>query len=100
MRIVMFMEWDGVTPAQYDAARDVVKWETDAAPGGVLHVATFTDKGLRVTDVWESAEDFQRFVQTRLMPGVRQVGIPGEPKVEVYPLHALFTPAFTAVGVG
>jgi hypothetical protein len=47
-----------------------------------------------VTDVWESPEDFQRFVQTRLMPGVQQLGIQGEPKVELHPAHALFAPAF------
>ena len=97
MRTIMLMEWDGVSPEQYDAARDVVNWEGNVPDGAVLHVAAFSDKGLRVTDIWESPEDFQRFVQTRLMPGVQQLGIQGEPKVELYPVHGLFTPAFEAL---
>lgn len=94
MAIVMFMSWDGVTAEQYDRVRKVVNWEGDVPPGGMFHVAAATEKGLRITDVWASAEDFQKFVDTRLMPGVQQLGIPGQPTVEVFPVHALFTPAF------
>ena len=97
MRTVMLMEWAGVTPEQYDAARDLVNWEGNVPGGAVFHVAAFSDRGLYVTDVWESPEDFQRFVQTRLMPGVQQLGIQGEPKVELHPVHAVFAPAFKAL---
>jgi hypothetical protein len=97
MRTVMLMEWAGVTPEQYDAARDLVNWEGNVPDGAVFHVAAFSDRGLHVTDVWESSEDFQRFVQTRLMPGVQQLGIQGEPKVELHPVHGLFAPAFKAL---
>jgi hypothetical protein len=92
MAIVMFMQWDGVTREQYEAARKLVNWEGDPPPGGVLHVAAVTDQGLRVTDVWESNEMLQSFVANRLMPGVRQVGIESNPRVEVFPMHAIFTP--------
>jgi len=44
--------------------------------------------------VWQSAESFETFVEKRLMPGVQQLGIPGEPQVGIYPVHALFTPTF------
>jgi hypothetical protein len=93
MAITMIMEWPGVTAEQYDAVRDIVHWERVLPPGGLAHIATVTPDGLRVTDVWDSAEDFQRFVDERLMPGVQQVGIAGEPKVEIFPNHALFLPA-------
>ena len=95
MAVVMVMEWDGVTAEQYDAARELVNWEGNVPAGGMFHVAAVTDQGLRVTDVWESADAFQAFVADRLMPGVQQLGIPGQPRVEIYPVHALFTPAFT-----
>jgi len=95
MAVVMIMEWEGVTPAQYDQSLDVVKWETDVPPGGMYHVAAFDGSNLRVTDVWESAEQFQQFVEQRLTPGVKQVGIQGEPKVEIYPAHRIFTPGYT-----
>jgi len=94
MAVVMFMEWEGVTREQYEAVRKLVNWEGDAPAGGMFHVAAITDKGLRVADLWQSAETFQAFVQNRLMPGVQQVGITGEPHVEVHPVQALFTPAF------
>ena len=94
MAVVMFMEWDGVTLKQYEDIRKLVNWEGNHPAGGMFHVAAITDTGIRVTDLWESAEAFQTFVGQRLMPGVLQLGIPGEPKVEIYPVHALFTPAF------
>jgi hypothetical protein len=97
MAIAMMMRWEGVTPEQYDAARKLVDWEGKPAEGGLLHVAAFDDRGLRVTDVWETPEAFQAFVAGRLMPGVKQLGIHGEPVVEIVPVHALFTPAFERV---
>jgi hypothetical protein len=97
MSVVMIMEWPGVTKEQYEQTRKLVKWETDIPQGAMFHVATFDDKGLRVVDLWQSAEAFQSFVDKRLMPGVQQAGIQGEPKVEIYPAHALFTPGFRPV---
>lgn len=93
--IVMEMVWDGVTPEQYDEARDVVGWEAEAPTGGILHVASFEGDQLRVTDVWESAEDFQRFVDDRLTPGVQKVGITGEPQVVIRRAHRIFSPLMT-----
>jgi hypothetical protein len=42
----------------------------------------------------ESAEAFDVFVQDRLMPGVKKLGIPGEPQVEILPAHAVFAPGY------
>jgi hypothetical protein len=92
MAVVVWIEWDGVTVEQYDAARKLVNWEANPPTGGIFHVAAVADQGLRITDVWESAEAFQTFVERRLMPGVKQLGIQSEPRVQIYPLHALFTP--------
>jgi hypothetical protein len=97
MAVAMMMRWAGVTSEQYDAVRKIVDWEGNPAPGGLFHVAGFDDAGLHVTDIWERSEDFQAFVADRLMPGVKQVGIPGEPMVEIVPVHALFAPAFKRV---
>lgn len=94
MAIMMLMEWPGATPEQYDELRRVVDWEQDKAVGGLFHVAAFDEGGAHITDVWESAEAFQRFTDERLMPGVQKVGIPGEPKVQVLPAHAVFAPGY------
>jgi hypothetical protein len=92
MPIMMQMKWAGVTKAQYEAVRKSVAWETDKPEGGRFHVAALEPQGLRVVDLWESAELFNRFVETRLMPGVKAAGIQGDPQIEVLPVHAIFAP--------
>lgn len=92
MAVMMIMEWDGVTAEQYEETKQTVNWEGEAPGGGILHVTAFDGSAIRITDVWESAEAFQSFVDVRLMPGVQKVGIAGQPRVEIYPLHDLFTP--------
>jgi hypothetical protein len=92
MAIVMSMKWEGVTPDQYEQARKVVNWEGDQPQGGMFHVAGFHNNTLRVTDIWESENDFNAFVQSRLMPGVAQIGIQGEPQVEMFPVQAIYLP--------
>ena len=87
---VMQMRWAGVTPEQYEEARSRVNWESDPAEGGLLHVAGFDGDSLRVTDVWDSPEHFQRFAEERLMPVVKEIGIEGEPEVAFYPVQAIF----------
>ena len=97
MPIVMMMEWDGITAAQYDHVRKIVNWEGNRAKGGLFHVAAITPKGLRVTDLWDSAEDFNSFVENRLMPGVAQAKIAGQPRVEIFPTHAISTPGYQKI---
>ena len=97
MAVVMNMEWDGVTREQYEAVRKITNFEGNAPAGGLFHVASFTDKGLQVTDLWRSAEDFQAFVETRLTPATKEAGIQGEPRVQLNPVHNLFTPGFRAL---
>jgi hypothetical protein len=95
MPVVMIMRWEGITPQQYHDALELIDWEGNVPPGGLFHVAAFDERGLRVTDVWESAEQFQQFAEQRLMPGTKQLGLPGEPTVEIYPAHRVFTPGYT-----
>lgn len=94
MPVMMIMEWTGVTREQYDAVAATVAFERDAPLGGLFHVAAVDANGLRVTDVWERPEDFQAFVEQRLMPGVQRVGISGEPRVTVLPAIKVFAPGY------
>jgi hypothetical protein len=94
MPVVMYMEWDGFTPQQYDEVRANVSWEQDAPQGVILHVPWFADGGVRVLDLWDSAEDFQSFVDARLMPAVQAAGVTGEPRIQINPLYSrAFAPA-------
>lgn len=90
---MMIMKWDGVTLDQYEAVKRIVDWETYPAEGGQMHATAHDGSGLRITDVWDSPEAFQTFVDGRLMPAVMQVGLSNQPDVEIYPLHDLFIPA-------
>ena len=92
MKIVMLMKWDGVTPDQYEKLRGIVNWEGDTPKGAIFHVAAFDADGIRVTDIWDSADDFNNFVQSRLMPGTNEVGVSGAPQVEILPAYAIFVP--------
>ncbi len=92
MPVMMIMEWKGVKPEQYEAARKLVNWEGQEPAGAIFHVASFGDDSLHVTDVWETPQDFDRFVQERLTPGTQKVGIQGQPAVKVFPVHATFVP--------
>jgi hypothetical protein len=86
------MSWPGVTKEQYDALRPIVRWETDVPDGAHFHTAYFDGGGIKVVDVWDSPADFDRFFETRLMPGIQQVGIAGQPDVQWYDAHAVFIP--------
>ncbi|CAN5801215.1 hypothetical protein BH23CHL4_BH23CHL4_10580 [soil metagenome] len=97
MAVAVFISWEGMTSDQYETARQVVNWEGDPPSGLLLHVSAFGDQGLQVTDIWESAEDFQAFVQSRLMPGMAQMGVSSQPETLVREIHALFTPGFQRV---
>lgn len=94
MAIIMQMTWPEASQEQYDQLRETVGWERDHPDGGMFHAAAFDDKGAHIFDVWESAEKFQRFNDDRLTPGVQQVGIPGQPDVQIRDAHAIFAPAY------
>ena len=95
MAVAMFMRWSGLTPEQYDAARALVPFNRESAPGGLFHVVGFDDQGIHVADVWESTEQFQAYLTERLAPAFAQLGFTGQPEVAVVPIHTLLTPGFT-----
>ncbi|MHB9861737.1 hypothetical protein [Streptomyces sp. YIM S03343] len=90
MAVVLSLRWSGVTPEQYDAVRDLVRWEEQVPEGAVLHAAWFAEGTLHVTDVWNTQADFEKFFADRLMSAVKEAGIPGEPETEFSHLHRRF----------
>lgn len=91
-RVVVLMNWEGVTKAIYEQAREQINFEGDVPKGLVVHIATFGEKGIRIVDIWESEKDFNNFARDRLMPMTGKLMIGAEPNIEVYPLHVLFIP--------
>jgi hypothetical protein len=92
MSIVMQMHWPEVSRDQYEQARKIVGWEVNTPKGAKYHVAFFAKDGFHVLDVWESAQDFNNFLETRLMPGIQRIGIKGQPNVEICEVQATFAP--------
>jgi hypothetical protein len=92
MAIVWMLEWAGITPEQYDELRQRVNWEGDVPDGLRFHVAAFDGKGLVVTEVWDSPDHVQPFMDGRFLPVVRQMGINSMPRVDLYPTHRVFSP--------
>jgi hypothetical protein len=87
MATVIMQRWDALTPHQYDTLRGIVGWDRDIPTGMRFHVASFDDGVLRMTDVWDSAEQFNEFVTSRIVPGLQQLGVPGTPDIIVTETH-------------
>jgi hypothetical protein len=92
MAVVMNMRWSGVTVDLYEAARRTVGWEEDVPAGARQHVASFDEQGLLVTDIWDSAAQFDRFVEERLGPATQRPEIEGQPEVIITEVHRTFSP--------
>ena len=92
MAVVWLLEWDGITPEQYDELRRRTSWDTDV-PDGLQHqVAAFSDRALVITQVWKSPEHVMRFMEDRLLPAVNAMGIRSMPRVDQYPVHSILQP--------
>jgi heme-degrading monooxygenase HmoA len=83
MAVVVTQEFEA-TPEDYEKVNEKIG---DAAPEGLI-VHTVTELGgdrWKLVDVWESAEDFQNFVQNKLIPAIAEVNpdAPQAPQPEI-----------------
>ena len=88
MAILAIFRGNNITKQMYESLREEVDWEHKHPTGVILHAAAFDDSGnnIRVADVWESAEDLNRFVNERLMPIMQEAKVPG-PEVEIFQIN-------------
>jgi len=82
MSIVVRFAPASLTIEQYEAVRRAEEDGGLQSPDGRdYHVCFGTDGELKVSEIWDSPEQFEAFVE-RLMPILADVGIdPGEPQV-------------------
>jgi heme-degrading monooxygenase HmoA len=67
MAVAMVMEAPGMTAELYDSVMEHLEWsEQDLPDGFISHYAGPTEDGMLVFDIWESQEDFERFLESRL----------------------------------
>lgn len=86
MAVVMRFTPQGMTAAKYDECVKRLEQAGAGAPAGRLYHVCFGDKNnLRVSDIWDSRESFEKFRQT-LTPIVQELGIDtGDPDfIEIY----------------
>lgn len=57
------------------------------APGGMFDWVTQTADGIRVTDVWQTKEQFEAFAEKQIGPFTQEVGIPAPPAVQFFEVH-------------
>jgi hypothetical protein len=93
MAIAVVMDFAGATLDQYDRVIEkmALKQGGPMPEGGVSHWVTGTDEGIRVTDVWQSREQFDRFAQEQIGPFTREVGITEQPRMSFFDVHNYLT---------
>jgi hypothetical protein len=90
MAVAMYLHWPGLTSDQYDAIMARLGLDANPPAGAVLHMATVSDEGVEVVDIWQTEQAFNGYLEQRLLPAVSELGISGEPEVRLVPLHNLY----------
>jgi hypothetical protein len=88
MPVAIIMDFPGGTLEQYDEIIKKMGLEDGSTPpGAIFHWVTATDDGLRVVDVWETREVFDKFAEEQIGPYSQEVGIPGPPQTTYHDVH-------------
>lgn len=94
MAVAVQLDFAGATLEQYDeVCKKMGLTPKGPGPAGAIsHFATLTDSGLRVVDVWQTREQFDKFAQEQIGPFSAEVGLPGPPEMQFFEVHNYFTP--------
>lgn len=94
MAIAVQLDFDGATLDQYDqiCGKMGLTPKGPGPAGAVSHFVTQTDSGIRVIDVWETREQFEKFAETQIGPYSAEVGITAPPTTQLFEVHNYFLP--------
>jgi hypothetical protein len=73
MSVVLMLEMPGMTPEVYEAINERIGFPGSAPEGLLAHIAAVEEAGMRVADVWESEQQFERFLQDELLPAMGEI---------------------------
>jgi len=90
MAVAVYTRWAGVTSDQYNSIMSRLELDANPAAGEVLHVASLTDEGLEVCEVWQTEQAARGFLERRLLPVAQELGVAGEPEIRITALHNLY----------
>jgi len=93
MAVAVQLEFTGASLEQYDQVVKKMGFTPGGkgAPGGLFHWVTKTQDGFRVTDVWETKEQFERFSREKIGPYVAEVGFPSPPRITFFEVYNYLT---------
>ena len=96
MAVAVQMDFDGATLAQYDqiCGKMGLTPKGPGPAGAISHVVTQTDSGMRVVDVWETREQFDKFAQEQIVPFSQEAGLTAPPQMQFFEVHNSFTPGY------
>jgi hypothetical protein len=95
MPVALLEENPVMTPELYDQVRERLDLENNPATGLIFHAAGAGHGSWVAYDVWESRAAWDRFVDERLQPAVKEVftaaGLQSPPphRQEIFELHTL-----------
>ena len=92
MIYVTTLDITGLTPEEYRAVLDEMGVESRPAAGIFLHLTTKTDFGYRIVEIWDSKEGFEEFLEKRLGPASKAIGLSRKTDISITPLHNFFAP--------
>ena len=94
MAVAIQMDFEDATLEQYDGilSRMGLTPGGSPPPGALSHFVAATDGGMRVVDVWESREVFDRFAEEKIGPYSAEVGITTPPTLEFLEVHNHLVP--------
>jgi hypothetical protein len=89
MAVAVVIDFEGGTLDQYDQVVERMGLTAGGAgpPGSLFHWATATDGGFRVTDVWETREQFDQFAQESIGPNAGAAGLDQPPRIAFHEVH-------------
>ena len=92
MAVSLSMRIPELSIDRYD--RLMVGLELDANPpvGSILHIATESVGGINISEVWQTAESAESFVEQRLRDALKEVGVTDALSYRIEPLHNMFAP--------
>jgi hypothetical protein len=87
MAILLIARADGLTRDMYETLRKDVNWEGNPPPGIISHAASFDEAGnICVADIWESEDNWDNYLNTRLKPSMQKGNIP-PPNTQIFQIH-------------
>ena len=87
MAVAVLLNFAGGDNDAYDRVIEKMGLSDGTPPDGAqYHVAGEVDGGFRVVDVWDSAEQFQRFAEEQIAPLTREEGF-RQPEVSMWEVH-------------